>query len=273
MTRRDMFVGLGILGAFVVGAVLLVLLVPNFFPSESSFPTRTPAVEAKATATVIDTPLATATPAPTVTVAKPTATVPPTTTTLPTTATAIVKPTTVTAQQNSATPQITEQPFSLPRGLVPSDGAKSCPQPLPVEKIKSDYLGYWTAFKQAYREGNPEILKPFVDAQARDGKYWQGKLQAIQKTVEGNYYLDYQIEHSDPLVVKINPTFGGPGQCQVSIFDSAKLTISAKKKGTDEPFDKDNLKPYVQQYKPGQSFEMVIKNGRWVLAGEGAGTQ
>ncbi|HEX2912211.1 MAG TPA: hypothetical protein VH186_15485 [Chloroflexia bacterium] len=272
MTRRDIFVGLGILGAFVVGAILLVLLVPNFFASENSFPTGTPTVEAKATATVMDMPLVTATAAPTVTVAKSTATVPPTTTPLPATTTATIKPT-VVIQQTNATPQINEQPFSLPKGLVPSDGAKSCPQPLPIEKIRSDYLGYWTAFKQAYREGNPEILKPFVDTQARDGKYWQGKQQAIQKTVAGGYYLDYQVEHSDPLVVKINPTFGGPGQCQISVFDNAKLTISAKKKGTDEPFDKDNAKPYVQQSKPGQSFEMVVKNGSWVLAGEGAGTQ
>lgn len=271
MTRRDIFSALGILGAFVVGAVLIILLVPNFFANEDSFPIRTPALEAKTRAT--DTPLATATTSPTVAVVKPTVTVSATTTVLTATATAVSKSATVVSQQTSATPQITEQPFSLSRGLAPSDGAKSCPQPLPIEKIKSDYLEYWTALKKAYREGNPEILKPFVDTQARDGKYWQGKQQAIQKTVEGGYYLDYQIEHSDPLIVKINPSFGGPGQCQISVFDRAKLTINAKKKGSDEPFDKDNLKPYVQQYKLGQSFEMIVKNGRWILAGEGAGTQ
>lgn len=285
MTKRDIFAGLGILGAFGLGAMLLILLVPNFFASEDAFPARTPTVQTKVEATQTNTPLVTTTTttapttvAPTNVVITPTATVAPTNTATPAVPTTTTRPTTApvttaVAQRTGTTPQMTEQPYSLSRGLAPSDGAKSCPQPLPVEKIRRDYLAYWTAFKQAYREGKPDILKPFVDTQARDGKYWQGKQQAIQKTVEGGYYLDYQVEHSDPLIVKVNPIFGGPGQCQVSVFDSAKLTISAKKKGTDEPFDKENSKPYIQQYKPGQSFEMVIRNERWVLAGEGAGTQ
>jgi hypothetical protein len=266
MTGRDTKAILLTLGLLAVAAILIIVVAPNFFASEKPYPARTPtAVVGQASPVASNTPV----PAPTPTLV---ATLAPTNIPAPTAVlpTATLPP--ITKPANSV-PGVKEEPFNLPAGISPSDGAKSCPQPLPVEKIRSDYLDYWNAFKQAYREGKPDLLKPFVDTQARDGKYWQGKQQAIQKTVEGGYYLDYQIEHSDPLTVKINPTFGGPGQCQVSVFDGAKLTISAKKKGTDEPFDKNNPKPYIQQYKSGQSFEMVVRNGRWMLAGEGAGTQ
>lgn len=267
MNGRDLKAVFITLGLLAVGAILIVVVAPNFFANEKLYPEKTPTIITQQNSpTTVNTTKA---PAPVVSNA-PTA-IPATTTPLPPTAT-VVKPT-VTALPSSTTPQITEQPFSLPRGLEPSEGAKSCPKPLPVEQIRADYLAHWKAFQQAYREGNPAILKPFVDTQARDGKYWQGMQQAIEETVKGGYYLDYQIEHSNPLVVKINPTFGGAGQCQVSVFDSPKLTITAKKQGTDAPFNKDNSKTYIQQYKANQTFEMVVKNGRWVLAGAGAGSQ
>lgn len=278
MTKRDILIGLGILGAFVLGAIILLVVVPNFKTSEDAFPTRKPTVLAQvpaATTTIAPTPTtlmaATTVPA-TATATSPAATptVPPSATPVPVTPTPVSSPT-VASKPASNIPQVTEQPYSLPKGIGPSDGARSCPQPLPVEKIRSDYLAYWDALVSAYRDGNPETLKPFVDTDARDGVYWQGKQDAIQKTVQGGYYLDYQIEHTNPLIIKVNPTFGGPGQCQVSVFDGTKLTVLAKKKGTNEPFDKNNATPYVQQYKPSHSFEMIVKNGHWVIAGEGAG--
>jgi hypothetical protein len=203
---------------------------------------------------------------PTPTTLAATSTIKPTATSLVTT-TATVVNTLITS-----TPQITQQPFDLPKGVGPSDGALSCPKPLPVEKIRSDYLAYWQAMTKAYRENNSEILRPFVDQQARDGKYWEGKQQAIQKTGQGGYYLDYQIEHTNQLIVKINPTFGGPGQCQVVVYDGVKLTVLAKKIGTDEPFDKANAKPFVQQYTPEHYFTMVMKDSQWVISGEGSGS-
>lgn len=277
MTRRDILAGLGILGAFGVGALILLWLVPNFFASEDKFPTRTSTAVAQAVETLPATPStvrATSTLVPTTPIAL---TATPTLASIPTavlaSATATAKPTSIAtpAQASAAIPQITQQPYTLPKGIGPSEGAKSCPQPLPVEKIRSDYLAYWDALKQAYKEGNPDLLVSFVDTKARDGKLWQGERDAIVKAKQNGYWLDYQIEHTDPLIVKINPYFGGVGQCQVSVFDGTKLSVLAKKIGTNEPFTKDRATPQVQQYKPSHSFEMMVQNGRWVIAGEGAG--
>jgi hypothetical protein len=174
-------------------------------------------------------------------------------------------------QTSLTVPQITQQPFTLPKGLGPSDGAKSCPQPLPLDKIRSDYLAYWEALKLAYKSGNPEVLMPYVDTQARDGKYWQGKHDSIVKTKQGGYWVDYQVEHTSPIIVKINPYYGNAGECQVSVFDGVKLTGLAKKVGSDEPFDSQHATPQVQEYKQSHSFEMNLQNGRWVIGGEGAG--
>jgi hypothetical protein len=278
MTKRDILIGLGILGAFVLGAVILLVIVPNFKASEDVFPTSQPSVIAQVpTATTTSAPtsniltVVTTVPAtPTATSPAATPSVPASATPVPVTATPVSSPTTA-SKPASSIPQVTEQPYNLPKGIGPSDGARSCPQPLPVEKIRSDYLAYWDALVSAYREANPELLKPYIDTQAAGGKVWQGEQEFIQKMSDGGYYLDYQVEHSNPLIIKINPTFGGPGQCQVSVFDAVKLTSVAKKKNTNEPFDKNNATPNVRQYKPTYSIEMVVKNDHWVMAGEGAG--
>lgn len=277
MTKRDALAGLGILGVFGLGALLLVVLVPGFFATENSFPATTPTVQAKVSAPVSDNtgtnPTTTPATASTTIIDIPATTVTLTFTPAPSARPTLAAPTTTPAlaQRTATTPQVTQRPYTLPGGVGPSDGARSCPQPLPLEQIKNDYLGYWEAMKKAYKTGNPGLLEPFVDTKARDGKLWQGESDAILKTKQGGYWLDYQIEHSDPLIIKINPYFGGPGQCQVSVFDGTKLTVLAKKSGTDEPFNKDNPKPQIQQYKLSHSFEMVVQNGRWVIAGEGAG--
>lgn len=272
-------------GLFIIVALILLLVIPAFKGSEVAAPTKavsdnasTTAVTTAATTTTANSttavapqPSATPSPLPTSTEA-PTPTIPASTATLAPTATAVTTTTTIVRTLATNTPQVTQQPFNLPKGIGPSDGALSCPNPLPVEKIRSDYLAYWQALVRAYRENNPEILKPFVDQQARDGKYWEGEQQAIQKTVQGGYYLDYQIEHTNQLVVKINPTFGGPGQCQVAVYDGVKLTVLAKKIGTDEPFDKANDKPFVQQYTSDHYFTMIMKDGKWIISGEGSGS-
>ncbi|HEX2915010.1 MAG TPA: hypothetical protein VH186_29725 [Chloroflexia bacterium] len=248
---------------FIAAAAILLVIVPGFQGSEvpakplqarvSTSPS--PDITVSPPVSPVSTPTATAAPTLTPTLSPLTATPAPTATALSSAA--------VPTQGNL--PAITQRTPNLPAGVGLSDAARSCPDPLPLEKIRNDYLEYWKAIQRAHREVNAELLKPYVDQQAQDGKVWQNEQNFIDELQKANAYIEYQIVHSDPLAVAVYPY--SAKDCFVKVYDAPEVSAFARKKGTDEPFNA--KQPVINQFQPGHSYLMVIRNGRWVMAGEG----
>jgi hypothetical protein len=260
MTGRDLKAVFITLGLLALGAVLIVVVAPNFFAREKPYPERTPTLIANQVSPVVsNTPIVTPSPLPTVapTLAN--------TTLASVTASPTNSPPSPTIATNGL-PGVKQIPFKLPEGQSPSRGALSCPNPLPLEKIRTDYFAYWEAVKKAHKERNPASLQPFVDQEARDGENWKESEKFIQDLIANNIYLEYQIEHSRELQAQINP-YSYSGKCFVLLYDSPKVTTYAKKVGSNDLIN--DKQPLVRSYPADTAFIMLLRDNRWIFSNMG----
>jgi hypothetical protein len=250
--NRQKIIAVGLVAlllAFLVAAVLLTRPDPRvsgslpatFTPAPSPTPSPRPAASPTA---------ASATTSPTFTPAHA----------FPTTA-----PATAPAPVN---PAVEEKPFTLAAGLAPSEGALSCPRPLPLARIRDDYLAYWEALKMAHLQTDAALLKPFIDQTALNGKLWSDEAGRVERMVQGRYYVEYQVTHSSPLLVKVNPYSYG-GNCYVLLYDGARVASFARKKGSGEPVN--DRQPVITTFPADHAYILTPRDGRWILAGEGGG--
>ncbi len=275
-------------GLLAVAAAILLLVIPAFKGSE--VPGKTPAIDnavlvtdtavAKATPSPVQVnpsaPTSTATPsftptsvssptpspAPTTTLAMPTSTVAPVTTTLSATPT---PGNTIPAGLTAGTPAAvnTDQP------ALQSSDARDCPQLTNgvLEKVRNDYLAYWDALKKAHREVNAELVRPYIDPKARDGRIWQDEVDYVNNLAKAEAYVVYdEILHSNPLVIKIDPN--SFNECFLFIYDATSVTTTARKKADNQPYNE--KQPMHYAFPQGHAYLLVQRNGRWTIAGERA---
>ncbi len=188
-------------GLLAVAAAILLLVVPAFKGSE--VPGATPATDKAGQITVtvvaiattvsrlpVNTPAPSATPSFTPT-SIPTETNSPAPSPAPTTGLATV----TTAAPLTTLAAITTPGNTIPAGLtagtpiavnteqpaLQSSGARSCPKLTNdvLEKVRNDYLAYWDALKKARLEVNVDIVRPYVDPVAREGRVWQDQVDYI----------------------------------------------------------------------------------------------
>ncbi|NWJ47119.1 MAG: hypothetical protein HXX08_14760 [Chloroflexi bacterium] len=280
---RYILVGLGILAVFALVATIITLTLPKHEVSEIALAPTSTAVPptTSASPTLAKTQVFTATP----TIAAATETIQvatPSPTTIIngqlnlTQVALTVKSQTLLPKAGSLAPPVTggnglpaieEKPYLLPNGVGPSAGAKNCPNPLPLPQIREDYMAYWTAVQRAHKEVNFDILKPYLDPTSRDGQYFENEKKYIDQMRSNGYFIEYQIIHSDPLKVKINPqSFGNI--CYVLVIDAAQVSAFGKKMGTNEPVNE--KQPVKYQFPPGHGYMLTQNNGHWIVSNEGA---
>ncbi len=277
-------------GLLAVAAAILLLVIPAFTGSE--VPGKTPATNSAGLVTGTAVAVATtASPVPVTTAPAPSPSATPafTPTTVPS-PTSSPAPTTLLATATTAAVPVITLPStptpgsSIPAGLtagtpsainteqpaLQSSGARSCPKLTNdvLENVRNDYLAYWDALKKAHREVNAELVRPYIDPKARDGRVWQDEVDYVNNLAKAEAYVVYdEILHSDPLVIKIYPN--SYNECFLDVLDATRVTTTARKKSDNQPYN--DKQPIHYSYPQGHSFVMVQRNGRWTIAGEGLG--
>lgn len=130
-------------------------------------------------------------------------------------------------------PNVVQKPYSLLPGEGVGPGAQSCANPLPLEAIRTDYLAYWNAEKEAQAKTDISILAPYIDQQTDGGAaFWSQNQKYYDKVAKGNYYTEYQqVLHSNPIQIEIEHT--SIDHCRVYVLDSPRVTEVAKFKATN----------------------------------------